>query len=160
MPGTDDATAIRLDARRAIELYWQADRSPARSLAADALARAERASDPRALGAALHARRYVLRGPEGLAERIALAQRLVRLATSANDEELELSAYVALVPELLQAGDIAGVDGALGVLEDLASRQRRPLAAWYVLLFRSLRLAFAARFDEALASIARARDLG
>jgi DNA-binding CsgD family transcriptional regulator len=155
-----DPLSIRLEARRAIEIYWQPDRTPAREAAGRALARAQASGDARALGAALHARRFVLRGPEDLAERIMLGQRLVRLAVETRDEALELSAYAWLIPEHFAAGDVVAVDGALGALDDLERRVRRPLARWHVLLFQSMRAVFEGRFEGALVMIDRAHALG
>jgi len=158
--GRDDVASIRIEARVAIELYWQRDPTPARSTAARALARAEDRRDSRALGAAIHARRFVLRGPGDLEERIALGQRLVGLATATRDEELELSACAWLIPELMAAGDMVAVDRTHAALDGLERRVRRPLARWYVLLFEGMRAAFEGRFEEALAIIDRGESLG
>jgi DNA-binding CsgD family transcriptional regulator/tetratricopeptide (TPR) repeat protein len=156
----DDVVSIRLEARKAIELYWQPDRTPARETAARALMRAESGGHAKALGEALHARRFVLRGPDDLAERIALGERMVRLAENTGDEELELSAYAWLIPEYFAAGDIVLVGRAHAALDDLERSVRRPLARWHVHLFSGMRAVFEGRYTDALSTIERARYLG
>lgn len=154
------AWSVRIDARLAVELYWQNDRVPARQASVRAVERAEALGDDKATGAALHAQRFVLRGPDDLLARVAIGDRLVALAQRSRDEELELQASAWLVPERMTAGDMAAFDRELAVIDHLASRVGNPVARWYAHLFRGMRTAFSARFEEALAEIEYARALG
>jgi DNA-binding CsgD family transcriptional regulator len=156
----DDPASIELEARRAIEGYWQADLTSARSTAASALARARASKDSKALGAALHARQFVLRGPDDLAERVELGQRLLALAVESGDHALEISATTWLVPEHFAAGDMVAVGRAIAALDELERRVRRPLTRWHVLLFECMRAAFEGRYEGLLPTIDRTLALG
>ncbi len=154
------STSVRLLAREAIEIYWQPDRAAAREAAVRALEDAQATRDPKALGEALHALRFVLRGPDDLAERIALGERRARLAVETNDEELEMSAYTWLLPESFAAGDMDAVARGIAALDGLERRVRRPLTRWHVCLFRDMRATFDGRYDGLLEAIERTCALG
>jgi tetratricopeptide (TPR) repeat protein len=50
--------------------------------------------------------------------------------------------------DLLELGDIAGVDDQIEAYGQLAAQQRRPGDLWYAQLFRAMRKLLAGRFDE------------
>ncbi|MDN5919961.1 MAG: response regulator transcription factor, partial [Pseudonocardia sp.] len=154
----DEVDRIRVAARLAVELYWGPELPRARILAAESVAAARAFDDPRALTAALAAAQFVLRGPEGPEDRIALGRELADLAVRRGDEDAELLARRMLVPELMQS-DPVQADAELDVLAELATSTGRPLAQWYVLLFRAVRSTMAGHTD-ALDLVEQAYRLG
>lgn len=153
-----DADRIRVTARLATELYWGHELGRARTLAAAAVADARAGDDRRALAAALAAAQFVLRGPDGLVQRIELGRELVAVAVHDGDEEAELNARRLLIPDLLQT-DPVRADAELAALDDLATSSRWPLARWYVLVFRAMR-AIMAGLADAPAAVGEAHSLG
>ena len=94
----------RLTARWAIATYWQPggqDESRRASLRAGGLG--EQADDTEALGAALIARQFTLRGPDP-ADRLAAGTAVLDIATRLGDEDLRFRAHQWLVPDHFQAG--------------------------------------------------------
>lgn len=120
--------------RLAVELYWQRGNTSA-ELSGEALSVAERSGDDRAIGVALHARQFTLRGPGGLAERIEIGERLVALALRLDDLDLEFEAHAWLAADVLRAGEIGRFLGELQALERVAERSREPLHRWYAQVY-------------------------
>ncbi|MDN5748417.1 MAG: AAA family ATPase, partial [Pseudonocardia sp.] len=129
---------VRLSARLATELYWGAGLARARRIAARTVVDARELGDTPALAAALAAHQFVLRGPDDLDRRLRIGTELVGRAIELGDDELELTARRMLIPDLLQTEPVVA-DGEMGALADLAATSRRPLARWYLLLFRAAR---------------------
>ncbi|MDN5857918.1 MAG: AAA family ATPase [Pseudonocardia sp.] len=152
------ADRIRVHARLATELYWGPELPRARALAAGTVTAARTGGDRQALASALAAAQFVLRGPDGLEHRIELGTELVDIAVRAGDEESELGARRMLIPDLLQT-DPVRADAELTALADLATTSRRPLAQWYVQVFRAMRATMAGRPDAA-ELVDRAHTLG
>ncbi len=94
----DQSSYARLLARLAMELYWTRRLDDSRQLAAEAVSVARELRDRRTLGAAIAAQQFVLRGPDGLALRIALGEELTQIALELDDDELELHARRILIP--------------------------------------------------------------
>jgi hypothetical protein len=155
----DPATAARLTARLATELYWGDGLERGRQLAAHAVSAARGLNDKRTLADALAAHQFVLRGPDNLAERISMGKELVRLAATLHDEALELLGRRVLVPDLLQCDRVAA-DDQLTQLAALAAESGRPLARWYTLLYRALCATFAGQRADAHALVDQAEALG
>ena len=164
LPG-DAPTALDVDlrARLASELYWGAGLERSRTLARETVRDARSLGGRRCLAGALAARQFVLRGPDDLDERLALGHELLDLAQDLEDEDLELRARRVLVPDCLQH-DLTRADAELDGLAVLARRSGRPLARWYLELFRAVRATMSGRLDEALHQIddaeAEGRRLG
>jgi DNA-binding CsgD family transcriptional regulator/tetratricopeptide (TPR) repeat protein len=146
------ALAVDLRARLASELYWGAGLDRSRTLARETVRDARSLVEPRCLAGALAARQFVLRGPDDLDERLALGHELLDLAQNLEDEDLELRARRVLVPDCLQ-NDLARADAEIDGLAVLARRSGRPLARWYLDLFRAVRATMSGRLDEALHQI-------
>ena len=157
--GQDDhVDRVRLTARLATELYWGAGLHRARALAAEADTMARASAEPLALAAALAARQFVLRGPEGLEVRLRLGHELADLGLALGDDELELGARRLLVPDALQS-DPRAARAEIDALGDLADRSGRPLAHWYLLTYRTT-WAVLAGAPDAAALAAAALALG
>ena len=149
-PGVPPGAAARLTARWAIATYWQQggqDESRRASLAAVELG--ERAGDTEALGAALIARQFTLRGPGFLPDRLAAGAAVLDIATRLGDDDLRFRAHQWLVPDRFQAGDLGLVAGHVEQMSAIAEARRNPLQRWWVLIYRGLLAGFAGRLDEA-----------
>ncbi len=80
-PGLPPGTQARLAARWAIATYWQpGGQEKSRRASATAVTLAEQAGDTEALGAALIARQFTLRGPGFLDERLAAGVAVLDIA--------------------------------------------------------------------------------
>jgi DNA-binding CsgD family transcriptional regulator len=158
--GQDPYLRVRVLARLAVELYWGPDLARARALARQAVSAARRLGDDHALAAALDAEQFVLRGPGLLEVRVRLGEELVALASRLGDEELELRARRLLVPDRLQQHHLPAADAELESLAAFAGQTRRPLARWYVLMYRATRATIVGRYDDALGLIDEMEALG
>lgn len=149
-PGVPAGQRARLLAREAIAAYWQPgrqDQSRHTSLAAAELA--EQAGDTEALGAALIARQFTLRGPDFLEERLAAGAAVLGIATRLGDQDLRFRAHQWLVPDLYQTGAISLVAADLEQMAAIAEAQRNPLQRWWVLIYRGLLAVFAGQAAQA-----------
>ena len=160
-PGVPPGVQARLTARWAIATYWQAggqDESRRASLAAVELG--ERAGDTEALGAALIARQFTLRGPGFLSDRLAAGAAVLDIATRLGDDDLRFRAHQWLVPDRFQAGALGLVTGHVEQMSAIAEARRNPLQRWWVLVYRGLLAGFAGRSAEAEALAHEAAALG
>ena len=110
---------------------------------------AEQAGDPEALGAALIAKQFTLRGPGFLAERLSAGQAVLDIATRLGDQDLLFRAHQWLVPDRFQNGETALVASDVETMAAIAEAQRNPLQRWWVLIYRGLLAGFAGRDAEA-----------
>ena len=156
----DAALRARLLARLAMELSFSEQRERRAQLSEEALRLARGVGDTRGLGYALVARHWSLWGPANVDERLVAANDLLRLAESTHDERLEMQGRRWRMIDLLELGDIDGVDVEIEAYERLAGRRRRPSEAAYSPLFRAMRHLLAGEFDDAEALSERARSLG
>jgi hypothetical protein len=92
-PGAAAGQRARLAARWAIATYWQpGGQDQSRQASRAAVELAEQAGDTEALGAALIARQFTLRGPDFLEERLAAGVAVLDIATRLGDEDLRFRA--------------------------------------------------------------------
>jgi DNA-binding CsgD family transcriptional regulator len=149
-PDVPAGQRARLLARWAIATYWQhgsRDESRRASLAAVELA--EQAGDTEALGAALIARQFTLRGPDYLDERLAAGAAVLDIATRLEDQDLRFRAHQWLVPDRYQLGALGLVAADLEQMAAIAEARRNPLQRWWVLIYRGLLAVFAGRAGQA-----------
>jgi DNA-binding CsgD family transcriptional regulator len=156
----DDAARARLESRRAIELYWSEGGEPARADSRLALRIAERSGDQEALGVALVARQFTLRGPERLDERIATGERLLALAREWRHAELEFKGTLWLSVEVLITGDLCRFRSLVGSLDGMAARSRLPVQRWYTIAMKASLAAIEGRVEEAFGQVDAAAALG
>lgn len=143
------ALRARVLARLAMELYHGDSRERRDALSRAAVHTARQTGDPAALAAALVGRHYALHEPENLAERTAAAAELVALAEAGGDREVALQGYYLRVIDLLELGDIEGVDRAIAAHERLGEELRQPLYRWRTDLLLAMRAMLAGRLAEA-----------
>ena len=92
--GTDDSPLrARLLARLSLELTFSAKTDLMKSLSDEAVAMARRLGDPAALRTVLDTRWMAVWGPDGLEERTALAEEVLRRGRETGDREMELDGH-------------------------------------------------------------------
>jgi tetratricopeptide (TPR) repeat protein len=149
-PDVPAGLRARLMARWAIATYWQpGGQDQSRHASLEAVELAEQAGDTEALGAALIARQFTLRGPDFLEERLAAGAAVLDIATRLGDQDLRFRAYQWLVPDRYQVGAIGLVAADLEHMAAIAEARRNPLQRWWVLIYRGLLAVFAGRTDQA-----------
>lgn len=143
-----DAT-VRLLARLATELYWSTDRKRSHDLAARATAMADQLGSVGAGAHALYAEQYVTRSPGMWRHRLSLTERVIDLAVTSGETQLELAGRAAHAAGLLEAGDLDGMDAEVTALTEAADRRDHPEFQWYAAVYRLVRSLVIGRFHEA-----------
>jgi DNA-binding SARP family transcriptional activator len=149
LPEDDSPLRARLLARMSLELYYAGEPELRLALSEEAVKVARRLGDPRTLAACLDARHYALWRPENTEERLAVAAELRRVAEQTGDPELELQGAAWTIIDLMELGDIDGVDIQIAAVSKLADALHRPIWLWWAGLFRATRALLDGRFDEA-----------
>jgi DNA-binding CsgD family transcriptional regulator len=161
MTGVSPALRIRLAARRAMIAFWTPGGVPeARRAAADAVDAARATGDDEALGAALVALQFTLRGPEDPGDRISVGEQVRTLAESRGDDELRFESCRWLVPDLFQAGQLFAARTVLDVAAGIAEERRDPQQRWWVQVFRTLLAGFDGAGDGCMSLALETRSLG
>ncbi len=114
-----------------------------------ALDMAAQCGDRRALAAALRARQLVCSGPDGLEERMRLAERMLALSHETADPQTEMWARLWQIDASLEGGDLARVGVEIDALALRAQRVRGPLARFEVLRCRAVLAQAQGRFGDA-----------
>jgi hypothetical protein len=115
----------------------------------EALAMARRLDDDAALGWLYPAAVGVNWRPERAAQRAAAAEEVVRAAALHADHGALAWAYLHLVHDALEGGDVARADALLDRVRPVADATRRTFVRWMVLIAEAGRAAFAGRLAEA-----------
>ncbi len=149
LPDEDSPLRARLLARLSLELYYAGEPELRVSLSEDAVAIARRIGDMRTLATCLDARHYALWLPENVEERLEVAAELRRVAEATGDPELELQGAGWTIIDLMELGDIDGVDIQIAAASKLAEALHRPIWLWWTSLFRGARAQLDGRFDDA-----------
>jgi tetratricopeptide (TPR) repeat protein len=145
----DSPLRARLLARMSLELYYAGEPELRLALSEEAMQIARRVGDPRTLAICLDARHYALWLPENVEERLEVAAELRRVAAETGDPELELQGAGWTIIDLMELGDIEGVDIQIAAASKLAEALHRPIWLWWTSLFRASRAQLAGNFDEA-----------
>ncbi|MEX2555954.1 MAG: AAA family ATPase [Actinomycetota bacterium] len=117
--------------------------------AAEALHLARLAGDRRVLGSALSANTQALQCSHELDQRRAASEELLTVAEELDDARLKVLAYVAIVTDCLQAGDVARLDQTLARFAEAATESRRPGWAHIVVTWRAMRALLDGRLADA-----------
>jgi len=99
----------------------------------EALAAAESSGDVTALVDALHARQLACSTPDGVAERVVLAARMLEVATPAASAVNEMWGRLWRIDTLFETGQLALVRDDLVGLDLCAKRLGGPLSRWHYL---------------------------
>jgi DNA-binding CsgD family transcriptional regulator len=139
----------------------------AEPVSAAALAMAERVGDRAALVAALRARQMARSGPDGVAERNTLGDRLLALGMEVRDDESVLWGRLWRFDALSQLGEIDQAEAEVESLAAVTERLRSPLARSHLLRGRIAIAVARGRFrvaqtllDELIKVIRRSGDEG
>jgi tetratricopeptide (TPR) repeat protein len=149
LPEDDSPLRARLLARMALELYYAGEPELRLALSEEAVDIARRIDDPRTLATCLDARHYALWLPENVEQRLEVAAELRRVAELTGDPELELQGAGWTIIDLMELGDIQGVDIQIAAASKLAEALHRPIWLWWTSLFRCARALLAGEFDAA-----------
>jgi DNA-binding winged helix-turn-helix (wHTH) protein len=128
----DDAVALRamLAARLvATRAVWGA-LGPERPASAAALALARRSGDLEAISEALHARHFVLQGPDHLDLREALAEEILAIGATLGRLDRTFAIRETLAADRLVRGDRAGFLAALSDAQQAALASHHPAFRW------------------------------
>jgi hypothetical protein len=98
------------------------------ALSLEALRLAEASGDPQAIMRAVHARHQALSGPDHVAVRVTLAERMTALAEAERDPNAELWRRLARIDAAFELGEPAALRENVPRLEVLADRLAWPLA--------------------------------
>jgi DNA-binding CsgD family transcriptional regulator len=149
-PGVPPGQLARLTARWAIATYWQpGGQEESRRTSLRAVELGMRSGDIEALGAALIARQFTLRGPDLLDERVTAGTAVLDIATRLGEDDLRFRAHQWLVPDHFQGGAIGLVTAGVEQMTAIAEARKSPLQRWWVLIYRGLLASFAGRLAEA-----------
>ena len=158
----DDSPALRarLLGRLAIELYYAPGRARADPLSAEAVRLAHGAGDANALLTALSSRHVALWTPDGLDDRLAVAEEMIALARDHGRPEHELQGRNWLCGDLWEAGQLDCFEDEARSHAELARRLRLPNFMWYEPLWQASLAALRADWDQAERLITQAEQTG
>ena len=154
------ALRARVLARLAIEVYYAPGRTRADPLSAEAVKLARSIEDPDALLTALSSRHVALWTPDGLDDRLVVADEMIALARNHGRPEHELQGRNWLCADLWEAGQIDRFETEAREHARLATRLRLPSFTWYEPLWQASLAALRADWDRAERLIAQAEQTG
>ncbi len=126
----DDLRA-RVSAAYAQALVYRGEYDRAGPVSRDALAAAEAAADPVALVDALRARQLACCAPEGLAERIVLAARMLEAAEVLGSAWVEMWGRMWRIDTLFETGQLRLIQRELTDLGSCLDRLSGPVGRWH-----------------------------
>src|SRR6266508_262086 len=98
---------------------------------------------------ALDTRWMAVWGPDGLGERTALAEEIVRLARETGDREMELDGHAARAASSLEWGDVRAAQADIAAHARLAEELPVAVHRWAATTMRALRALLDGSFDDA-----------
>jgi len=160
LPSVDSPLRARLLGRLADELSFSDRRERCTLLSEQAVAIARRVDDPRAYSFALTARHWCLWGPQNLDDRLAAARELLALGERTGQNAIVVEGHRWCMLDLLERGDIAGVDAEIDAYMRIAHERRLASEQWYVPLFDAMRMLFDGRLANVERTAGEALHLG
>jgi len=162
-PPEDVALRIQLLSQTAVALTWlPSAEAEARALemSIEAIRLAEDAVDPDVAFAAIHARQMAVSGPDGVEERLQLAQRAQELSRRSGRKWIEQWSHSWAADALSQLGRMEEAEAELSHLRRLADELREPRLLWRTLLAEAWLALLRGRFADARRLSEAALDLG
>jgi DNA-binding NarL/FixJ family response regulator/tetratricopeptide (TPR) repeat protein len=144
-----DELRARVSARYAQALVYRGEYDQAEQVSRDALAAAESAADPVALVDALRARQLACSAPEGLAERIVLAERMLKAADVLGSAWAEMWGRMWRIDTLFETGQLRRIQRELTDLGSCLDRLSGPVGRWQYLESAATLALATGRFAEA-----------
>ncbi|MFL5861879.1 MAG: ATP-binding protein [Solirubrobacteraceae bacterium] len=145
----DAALRSRVQARLAVELYYAADRTRSDLHSGAAVATARACGDASALASALSARHVALWRPDGLNERLSVADEMIAAAREAGDRYAELQGHNWRVADLFELGEMTAWREEIARHARLAADLRLPAYEWYTPLWSAVDAMLAGRSEDA-----------
>ncbi len=127
----DSLLRARVLGQLAVELLHTHEQERRDTLTREAVEIARRVGDRVGLAQVLVLRIVAIRNPFTLAERLTLLEELSSLAEALRNRELAWHTAFHRAGALLESGDVAGAEQAIGELERLAAELRQPFYGWY-----------------------------
>ncbi len=125
--------AVRVQSRLARGLVYRNRLEQADEVSEQALTRAEALGDPAVLVEAVHARQLARSGPDGVADRAELAERMLELAPLVGNAWIEFWGRLWRIDTLFETGRLSRVQRELVDLETCVQRIAGPLGRWHLL---------------------------
>jgi tetratricopeptide (TPR) repeat protein len=158
----DSTLRVRLLSRLAGGPLRDASHPPERKarLSEESLAMARRIGDPTALAYALQG--YILghHSPDHARRQGDLASELIDLSIHVGDQERAFDGHEERLDAHLELGDLGAAKADLEAMARLAEALRQPSQEWLVHVYRGLFHLLEGRYEEAEATIKRAREVG
>ena len=145
-PG-DSALRARLLVRLSVATYFSRP-GQREQYAREALEMARRIDEPDTLAAVLEHAHFTLSSPARTEERLEIASELIEAAERAGDSEYAIEGHGMRLIDLLEMGDIEGVDREMPVYSRGAATLREPNFLRFATIRHAMRLLLAGRFDE------------
>jgi ATP/maltotriose-dependent transcriptional regulator MalT len=136
------------------------DEKGAKEVSREAVELAADAVDPDVIFAGIHARQMATSGPDGVDERLQLAERALRLAQRTGRSSMAQWGHTWRLDALVQLGRIEEAEAEIAVQTRLADQLHEPLARWRTMQAESWLALLKGRFAEAGAIAEEARQLG
>ena len=157
----DDRVHAHLLNRLAEALYFSPDRERGVALNARAVEIARTLGHPDLLASSLSDRRFVLWGPYTLEERLTITAEACDVSADLERDEFAIRARMWRICDLLELGDVAGVDREMQAYTRRCEELGFPGFLWHAEMLRAMRAIMEGRFadGEALAAAALARPL-
>jgi DNA-binding CsgD family transcriptional regulator len=140
----------RVSSRYAQALVYGGQYERAGKVSRDALAAAESSGDPLALVDALRARQLACSAPEGVAERVVLAQRMLAAADTTGSAWMEMWARLWRIDTLFETGQLRSIRHELSDLGVCLERVRGPVGQWHLLMSGATLAQATGRLTEAV----------
>jgi DNA-binding CsgD family transcriptional regulator/tetratricopeptide (TPR) repeat protein len=147
--GLPDRLRAQVSASYAQALVYRGEYDRAGPVSRDALAAAESAADPVALVDALRARQLACCAPEGLAERIVLADRMLETAGALGSAWAEMWGRLWRIDTLFETGQLRLIQRELTDLGSCLERLSGPIGRWHQLNIAATLALATGRFAEA-----------
>ena len=151
LPPGDTPLRARLLALQAGEAVVAGGFDPDR-VSAEALAMAGQLGDGQVLRSALRSRQMARSGPDGVAERLELGNRMLALGKADDDDDTTLWGRLWRFDALAMLGRLDEAESELGPMLALTGRLQRPLARWHYLRSKAAMDLARGRLDAATAA--------
>lgn len=149
LPEEDSPLRARLLARLAVELYYRDEPERRYEVSGQAIEMAQRLEDPATIAYALNSRHHALWTPQGLGDRLWAATAIAEITEETGDKKMAILGHNWLIIDLLELGDIKGVESSMEIYEKLTQELREPSYMWLNPLYAAMLALLQGRFDEA-----------
>jgi tetratricopeptide (TPR) repeat protein len=157
LPEREGPVRAGLLAFLALEGLYVFDHAERERLAAEALAMARRSGDPVTVARALIAREWTVMHPEGVDERLELADELLALARERGLGYPRAMGHLFRFMALLERGELSAASSALDAARSVPAS---PAARWVTEFYAASRTLLRGRLDEAEREAVAAVELG